>query len=44
MVAEGGGDSDGRAGSYGGSDGGLMVCGDDDDSGCDVAMGRSVDS
>ena len=44
MVAEGGGDSGGKAGSGVDSDGDLVVCGDDDDIGCDVVMGRGGDS
>ena len=44
MVAEDGGDSGGRAGSVGGSSGCLLVCGDNDDNGCDLVMDGDGDS
>ena len=44
MVVEGGGDSGGRAGRGGCISGVLMVCGHDDDSGCDMEMGEGSDS
>ena len=39
-----GGGSGGMAGGGGGSGGGLVVCGDDDDSGCVVVIGEGGDS
>ena len=44
MVSDCGSDSGGRAVSGHGSGNGLVVCGDDDDSGSDVVMGGGSDS
>ena len=44
LVAEGGSDSGGRARSGAGSGDGLLVCSDDDESGCDAEMGGGSDS
>ena len=44
MVGEGDGDTGGRADSGGSIGDGMVVCGNDDGSGCDVVMGGGSDS